>query len=172
MVAAAGDERVEILDSQDQVIEIVSRSEMRARRLRHRAVFVMVLDDAHRVLIHRRSLDKDLWPGWWDVAVGGVMGVGESWIEGAQRELAEEIGLCVAAGELIELGGGSYTDDDVDLLARCFRVSSTGPFVFGDGEVIDAMFVDGTELARRRHRDRFLPDSLALLEPWLPLSSR
>ena len=31
-----------------------------------------------RLLVHRRSDDKDLWPGRWDLAVGGVVAAGES----------------------------------------------------------------------------------------------
>ena len=60
------------------------------------------------VLVHRRAGWKDLWPGYWDLAVGGVVGVGEPWPAAARRELAEELGVEVV--ELFELGGFSYED--------------------------------------------------------------
>ena len=36
---------------------------------------------------------KDVYPSYYDVAVGGVVGAGESYDDGAQRELAEELGI-------------------------------------------------------------------------------
>ena len=168
MAVDAGRELVEVVDAQARVLEIVTRARMRAERLMHRAVYVLVRDGAGRVLVHRRSEDKDLWPGRWDVAIGGVMAVGESWIEGALRELAEEVGVEVDPVDLDDLGGGVYEDADVAVVGHCFAVRHEGPFAFADGEVTEAVFVDAVELAGRRVRDPFLPDSWALLAPWLP----
>lgn len=170
MAVDAGHELVEVVDDQGRVLEVVTRARMRAERLMHRAVYVLVRDETGRVLIHRRSEDKDLWPGRWDVAIGGVMAVGESWSAGAVRELAEEIGVEVDPADLDDLGAGVYEDDDVAVVGHCFAVCHEGPFGFADGEVTEAMFVDAAELARRRDRDPFLPDSWALLAPWLPVS--
>ena len=55
------------------------------------------------VLLQRRSRTKDLWPGAFDVAVGGHLRAGESLAE-AVREAEEEIGLAVGIGDLIRLG--------------------------------------------------------------------
>ena len=58
----AGDELVDVVDEFDQVIQVVPRRVMRADRLRHRAVFIAILDGAGRLLVHRRSPHKDIWP--------------------------------------------------------------------------------------------------------------
>ena len=92
----AGDELVDVVDESDQVIKVVPRRVMRADRLRHRAVFIAILDGAGRLLVHRRSPNKDVWPSWCDIAVGGVVGAGESYLEAAHRELAEEVGVSTA----------------------------------------------------------------------------
>ena len=42
---------------------------------------------------------------------------------------------------------GTYEDDDVQLLGRCYRVVHDGPFRFADGEVVEARWVDAAELA-------------------------
>jgi isopentenyldiphosphate isomerase len=170
-----GDELVEVVDENDRVLRVVTRREMRAGRLRHRAVFVAVVHPSGRLLVHRRSLLKDLWPGWWDIAVGGVVGVGEPYEVAAVRELAEEVGLdIVRAGVRIEaLDGGrrvTYEDDDVALVGRLFRVVSPGPFDFADGEVVEARLVDEAELQQMLREVPFLPDSLTLLRPLLDLA--
>ena len=161
-------ERVDVVDVDDRVVRTVSRSEMRRDRLRHRAVFVAVLDGVGNLLVHRRSVSKDVWPGWLDIAVGGVVTSGESYADAVRRELVEEIG--VSDVDPIEIDRGRvqvYDDADVSLVGRCFAVTTSGPFVFADGEVSEAWWVSRDEFEELRRRERFLPDSLALLLPLL-----
>ena len=162
----AGDELVDVVDEFDQVVQVVPRRVMRADRLRHRAVFIAVVDGAGRLLVHRRSPHKDVWPSWCDIAVGGVVGADESYLEAAHRELAEEIGVSTATLEEIDLGESrTYEDDQVSLMARCYVVTSSGPFTFDDGEVVEAWWVHRDGLDDLLRRERFLPDSLKLLLP-------
>lgn len=154
------------IDESDRVIEIVTRRRMRAERLRHRAVFIAVTDGAGRLLVHRRSLSKDVWPGWCDIAVGGVVAADETYDDAARREVAEEIGVRDAV--VVPLNDGvvmAYDDETVSLLGRCYHVVSSGPFAFTDGEITEAWWVNRNDLATAIARDRFLPDSLALLLP-------
>ena len=162
----AGDELVDVVDEFEQVVQVVPRRVMRADRLRHRAVFIAVVDGAGRLLVHRRSPHKDVWPSWCDIAVGGVVGAGENYIDAAHRELAEEIGVSTATLEEIDLGESrAYDDDQVSLMARCYVVTSSGPFTFDDGEVVEAWWVHRDGLDDLLRRERFLPDSLKLLLP-------
>ena len=55
------------------------------------------------VLFQRRSLSKDTWPGYLDVAVGGHLRAGES-LEETAREAEEELGLTVTLGDLTPIG--------------------------------------------------------------------
>jgi 8-oxo-dGTP pyrophosphatase MutT (NUDIX family) len=162
----AGDELVDIVDEFDHVVDSVPRRVMRAERLRHRAVFIAVVDGMGRLLVHRRSPAKDVWPGWCDIAVGGVVGAGETYLEAAHRELAEEIGVTTETLAELDLGESRpYDDDQVSLLARCYLVTSEGPFTFDDGEVVEAWWVHRDGLDDLLVREKFLPDSLALLLP-------
>jgi isopentenyldiphosphate isomerase len=151
---------VDIVDRHDRVVATVPRRRMRAERLRHRAVFVVVNSSTGQLLVHRRSDDKDLWPGRWDVCVGGVVGAGEAWDDAARRELAEEVGID-GRPELVR--ADAYADDDVDLVARCYRVVHDGPISFPDGEVAEARWVAAADLTALVATEAFVPDSLALL---------
>ena len=164
MALSGADERVDIVDENDVVVDTVSRATMRREVLRHRAVFILVRDAEGRVLIHRRSESKDLWPGWWDIAVGGVVGAGETYAAAARRELFEEVGI---EGDPIEISGGPYEDAEVRLIGRCYEVTHDGAVCLRDGEVAECHWVDIDELHLRLERDRFLPDSLFLLGPRL-----
>lgn len=159
------DELVDVLDADGRVVEVVPRARMRAERLRHRCTFVVLRRSDGRVLVHRRSPGKDLWPLHWDVAAGGVVGAGEGWEEAAARELAEELG--VRGAELRPLGGGDYADEHVSEVGRVWEAAWDGPVSFDDGEVVEAHWVGPDELRARLGRDPFVPDSLALVVPHL-----
>jgi 8-oxo-dGTP pyrophosphatase MutT (NUDIX family) len=139
---------------------------MRRENLRHRAVFVLVQSRDGRVLVHRRSDTKDVWPGWWDLAVGGVVGAGEAWDAAARREVAEELG--VEGADLEPLASGAFEDGHVRLVGRVYRLVHDGPFRFVDGEVVEACFVSPGALRRLVTAEPFLPDSLALVLPHVP----
>ena len=98
------DELVEEVDEHGNVLRVVTRAQMRAERLCHRATYIGVLGSDGRLLIHQRSPDKEVHPSYWDVCAGGVCTAGETWPESARRELREELGI--EAG-LEDIGGAT-----------------------------------------------------------------
>jgi len=57
-----------------------------------------------RILLQQRGVFKSTYPLKWDVSVAGHIGAGESPIEAALREIAEEIGIQVKARQLLKIG--------------------------------------------------------------------
>lgn len=163
----SADELVDIVDAHDEIVGVTTRRRMRAERLRHRTVGIAVFDRSGRLLIHRRSMDKDAWPGWWDVAAGGVVAAGEQYDLAAVRELAEELGVVDVPLEFV--GEGRYEDESVAVNGRCYRVVHEGPFSFADGEVAETRWVTADELHAMARAHRFLPDSWAMMLPLLGL---
>jgi isopentenyldiphosphate isomerase len=160
------DEMVEEIDLAGNVLQLVTRRKMRAEQLCHRSVFIAVMSEKGDLLVHKRAETKDIWPGWWDVAVGGVVGPGETWADAAVRELHEELGI---EGEALEfLGIGAYRDSDVQLVAATFLCRTEGPFAFADGEITQAHWVSRAEIPVWLQGKQFLPDSVALVLPRLP----
>ncbi len=155
------EELVDIVDEHDHVVRVVTRREMRAHRLRHRAVYIAVQHSDGRLLVHQRSYDKDVRPGAWDIAVGGVVASGEHYDDAAVRELAEEIGVVGVAP--LPVGGGTFGDESFVLIGRCYRVVADGPFEFADGEVIAARWVNRAELDELLQTHDVMSDSVALL---------
>ena len=160
------DEMVEEIDITGNVLRLVPRRKMRAEQLCHRSVFIAVMSEKGDLLVHKRAETKDIWPGWWDVAVGGVVGPGETWADAAVRELHEELGI--EGTRLTLLGIGAYRDSDVQLVAATFLCRTEGPFAFADGEITEAHWVSQAEIPVWLQGKQFLPDSVALVLPRLP----
>jgi isopentenyldiphosphate isomerase len=144
------------------VLRVVTRAEMRAGRLRHRCVFLLVTHEG-RLLVHRRAGHKDIWPGCWDVAAGGVVVAGEAWDLAARRELTEELGV---EADPVHVGVGTWEGEEAKVVGRVYVVEHAGPFHFDDGEVVEARFVDRDELERLLETETFTPDSVALALPF------
>jgi isopentenyldiphosphate isomerase len=160
--AGSTSELVDVVDDDDRVTATVTRARMRAERLQHRVVFIVVRRSDGHVLVHRRSAAKDIWPSAWDIAVGGVVASGEAWEVAAARELAEEVGIDRVRPVFVR--AGRYADPDVVELARVYDVTWDGPVVFTDGEVVAADWL-APAVVRGRLEDpafAFCPDSIAL----------
>jgi 8-oxo-dGTP pyrophosphatase MutT (NUDIX family) len=158
------DELVDEVDEHDHVLRTVTRREMRARRLRHRGVFVAVIDSQHRLVIHQRATNKDIWPGRWDIGAGGVVSAGESYELAAQRELYEELGI---SAHLREIGRGSYNGADVMLNGRVFVAQHDGPYVFNDGEVVAIELIPMDDITALLPLRSWCPDSIEMAWPIL-----
>ena len=86
------EEIVAIVDEKNHVIGAEPRSRMRTYGLPHRATYILVLNRHGELFVQKRTTDKDIYPGYFDVAAGGVVQAGETYDESARRELTEELG--------------------------------------------------------------------------------
>lgn len=163
---AVADELVDLVDEDDVVVEVVTRAEMRARAggARHRACYVAVLTSAGELVVHRRAEWKEVYPGYWDICFGGVLGAGEAWDDAARRELREEAGVD-ALPELV--GVGSWSAPDTNLNARIYLARSDGPFTCPDGEVVEVATIPLASLDDWLVERPVCPDSVDLVVPHL-----
>src|SRR5690606_3657370 len=82
---------------------LVAYSESASRDGRRLVVGAVVTDGAGRVFVQRRSRDRELFPGAWDV-VGGHAETGEDALAALRREVLEETGWRVLTlGPIVEL---------------------------------------------------------------------
>lgn len=66
----------------------------------HLVIHVCIFNSKGQMLIQQRQKDKEGWPNYWDVTVGGSALYGENPQEAAMREVAEEIGLKIDLTDL------------------------------------------------------------------------
>ena len=59
----------------------------------HRTAHIWIINDKNELLLQKRSASKKSHPNCWDISGAGHIRAGESVIDGAIRELKEEIGV-------------------------------------------------------------------------------
>lgn len=98
-------EMLDILDSEGKATgKAESRKEVHRKGLWHKSVHIWIVNKKEKVLLQKRSTLKESNPGKWDISVAGHLSAGQTSIEGALREIEEEIGLKINSGELRSLG--------------------------------------------------------------------
>jgi len=160
--AASDAERVAWVDEQDRLLGGLPRAELRERGLVSRGTFILLFDSAGQLCVHRRTLSKALYPGYWDVAAGGMVQEGEDYALSAARELEEELGI---AGVPLREHGRFYFDEPGNRLwGAVFSAVSDAPLRLQPEEVMEARFMS---LDEAQALENCCPDSLKALRLYL-----
>jgi 16S rRNA (adenine1518-N6/adenine1519-N6)-dimethyltransferase len=115
---AIEDERLPVVDKSDRILRYARRSEVHGNNLRHRAVHILIFDQAGEVYLQQRSRWKDRHPLRWDSSAAGHLATGESYQETARRELEEELGINVPLEKILELPASAHTEQEFVWLYR------------------------------------------------------
>ncbi len=83
-----------LVDSDDQITGFATKEEAhRGRGLPHRAFSIFLFDTHDNLLLHERSQEKPLWPGFWTNSCCSHPRRGEDILSAAKRRLFEELGV-------------------------------------------------------------------------------
>lgn len=156
-----GEELIHIVTEDNEKLGRVTRNIMREQNLIHRASYILVFNSQKELLIQKRTQTKDIYPGYWDVAAGGVVLAEESYEESARRELREELGI---TAELDFCFDHYYEDADNRVWGRIFCCSHDGPFRLQDEEIVATRFLPIEKVLERSQTGDFTPDGILILK--------
>lgn len=162
------DETVAVFDDAGVVVGSAPRSRVYREGLWHGSSGVLLRSiDGKRVYVHRRTDTKAVFAGMHDCIAGGVMDPGETPLDTARRELAEELG--VTGCELTPLARSTWSGRSGDRVLRChlyaFEAHYDGPVQYQSSEVADGWWWTDAELATHLADPEwlFVPDTRELL---------
>ena len=140
------EEWFDVVDRSDRVIDRASREEVHQNGLLHRSAHLLVFDGSGRVLLQKRSMVKDRFPGRWDSSVSGHVDSGESYDQCIVREAMEEIGIRLAATpeRLFKVDACDETDQEFSWV---YRTYSEGPFAPNKEEISEIGWFTGDEVS-------------------------
>jgi 8-oxo-dGTP pyrophosphatase MutT (NUDIX family) len=133
---------------------------MRAEGLIHRATYIIVTDPDGLLYVQKRTMIKDVYPGWWDPCTGGVVLAGESYEDSAVRELEEEMGITNTPLEFLF----DFYFAEGRVWGRAFHAVYEGPLRLQAEEVqyVERMTVDQI----LQSTEPVTPDGLAVVRRW------
>ena len=166
----AADEIVTIVDEHNKVLGAVPRREMRAKNLPHRSTYILVFNAQGELYVQKRTMTKDVFPGYYDPAAGGVVLAGESYEQGAVRELAEEMGIRDVP--LTWLFDFYFADERTRVWGGAFSCVYDGEVILQEEEVEDVALMPIAEILRRAETEPFTPDGLYVLQQYLEQQER
>ena len=152
----------EVIDEKGEVIGQKPRSKVHALGLRHKGIYLIILDDEGKIFIQQRAKDKDLMPSVWDLSVAEHLKPGESFEDAAIRGAVEELSVKVRnlkfLGELdfhFEYPHGKIDNESNQI----FLAEFDGEIKFQDGEVQQGKFVEIKELLQEMSEkpEKFTP---------------
>ncbi|MDJ0956576.1 MAG: NUDIX hydrolase YfcD [Arenicellales bacterium] len=135
----AANEIVSIVDESDNIVGQEPRHVMRAQGLLHRVTYIFVFNTNGELLVQKRTYDKDLYPGYYDLAAGGVVCVGESYEQSALREAREELGI---ENTPLEFHFKFFFNQEGNRCwGKVFSCVHDGPFILQEEEVESGEFM-------------------------------
>lgn len=161
----AADEIVAIVDEENNVVGAVPRREMRAKRLLHRSTYILVFNARGELYVQKRTMTKDVYPGYYDPTAGGVILAGESYEQGAVRELEEEMGIRDVP--LTWLFAFYFADEHSRVWGGAFSCVYDGEVVLQEEEVESGAFMAIEDIFRLAETEQFTPDGLYVLRRYL-----
>jgi 16S rRNA (adenine1518-N6/adenine1519-N6)-dimethyltransferase len=135
--AQSGEELFDVVDTEDRVIDTQPRDVVHVNNLRHRAVHMLLFNDAGEILLQKRSIWKDRNAGLWDSSAAGHVDAGETYESAAARELVEEIGVSCPLERIGHLPCSEATGWE---FIEVFRGRHEGPFDLAPMEIETAAF--------------------------------
>ena len=160
-----------IEDQSSKIIGKALRSQCHGNPvLLHRSIRVVIFHpDGKRILLQKRALTKDVFPGRWDMAVGGHVDSSEDLLCAARREMNEELGLpCdlpLKEAYTIKVRN-QFESENV----QAYSAVCEGPFQIREDELSEVRFFTFDELrsAKECTPEIFTPLLVRELEKILP----
>ena len=129
----------------------------------HCVVVIIVVHEDGTYLLMQRDYNKTVFPGKWETGASGCLQKGESFEEGAKRELLEETGILGENLIFME----SFVKEEYQTIYKIYLhtcSSDKNSITLQQGETIDFKWVSKVELLGIVDTDEFISPSIELMK--------
>ncbi len=156
-MAAAHEEWFDLVDEKGKIVGKAPRSAVHGNpALIHPVVHLHIFNNQGKLYLQKRSQNKDLYPGYWDTAVGGHVLSGESVDQALAREAREELGISINHPKA--LFRYFMRNKHESELVHSFSINHNGPFKINRNEIEVGRFWTIFEIKKMIGNDVFTPN--------------
>ncbi len=139
------DELLVVVDENDNILDYLPRQEVHQKKLLHRTISVVILNSKGEVVLQKRSMAQDTYPGMLGNAVGGHVTKGKSYDETAEREAFEELGIKIP----LTFVKKTIVEDKIHrTMTTIYKITYNGPFKKNSAEIDDIITLPVSELEK------------------------
>ena len=139
-------EYIDIFDENNNPIGIIKEKQQAHEDGNfHRTAHIWIINDKNELLLQKRSATKKTHPNCWDISGAGHIKAGETVIDGAIRELKEELGVEIEEKDLQYITTIKSTKNPKNMefqyvyLLNCNK--KIEEYIFKDGEVSEVKYI-------------------------------
>lgn len=141
-------EQVVVVSENDEILGLMEKMEAHENGILHRAFSVFLFNDKGEMLLQKRASGKYHSPNQWTNAVCSHPKIDETYLEGAQRRLNEELGITADLTEKFSFiykadVGQNLWEHELD---HVFTGNYEGSFVLNNDEVSEVRYISMQQL--------------------------
>ncbi len=154
-------ELIDVVNEDNEVIGTASRREVHQKRLPHRTVMFFVFSFDNRILVTKRSGEKEFFKGYWSVVLGGHVSAGLSYEEALVKEMREELGT---TGDYVHLGNFvKELPEEVEHVSLFKVTVSPSNVELHPDEFQKGEFIPLKNIKDKLSKEKFLPETRDVL---------
>jgi len=161
------EEQIILVDENDNETGIVPRSRMIKENLRHRTSFIFVFNSERKLYVHKRSKNKDTFPGYWVIGAGGAVSAGDTYDYTARKELEEELGI--KKEKLYFMFDFSYESEIDRYFAKVYKCIYNGKIRIQKDEIEKGAFKTIDEIKEMSEKGLLCPDTALYFKKYLEI---
>jgi isopentenyl-diphosphate delta-isomerase type 1 len=142
------------VDEKDNVIGSIERGRAHKTEALHRSGMIFLLDKHDNILIQHRSPSKETFPDCYDASSTFHITFGETYDQGANRELFEETGL---KAKIKFMGKFLHHDSPEYQMVAVYFCRSDKPVVLDPNEASEARFLSRSQVDRIIQQEKTTP---------------
>lgn len=163
------EEIMDIVDEDNNVIGRAARKEIKKKNLLHRGISVLAFNDKGDMLIQKRTEDKSLYPGMYDLSVGGGVKAGETYENAAKREIEEELGVKT---DVILAGTMRFKDEEDNCIVNIYATKIPDNINFCKEDMSEVKFLSEKELRKFIKRKDFIKNARLEIERYYEIAKK
>ena len=144
------DEQFVVVNEQDEIVGYKTRYECHHNKLCiHRSIAIALFNAKGKLVMQKRSKQKDLYPGYYTLSSTGHVRKGETYEQAATRELQEEMGVTDISLKRIKtflVSAESETE-----MITLFTGTYNGTYSYPSDEVESLHYFSSQEIRKLKH---------------------